>query len=86
MDPTQQNSPNNGNGNGDNGSSNGDCACPEYPPCPPPVEQENCEPTFVPINLEICPVVKIMVNKPKLCLQNKAECKPCFFLDNCQNN
>lgn len=77
---------NNDNNSGNNGGNNGgnDCStCPEYPPCPPPVEQEKCEPTFVPINLEVCPIIKVMVNKPKICLQNKAECKPCFFLDDC---
>ena len=72
------------NNESDNASTNENCT--EYPPCPPQVEQEKCDPTFVPINLEICPVIKVMVAKPKICLQNKAETTPCFFLDNSQNN
>lgn len=61
---------------------NGDeCECPEYPPCPTPIEEPECQPTFVPITLEIAPIVDVLVNKPKVCLVNKAKCKPCFFLD-----
>lgn len=81
MENQNQNPPSNENNNDENCNTS-----PEYPPCPPPVEQEKCEPTFVPINLEVCPIIKVMVNKPKICLQNKAESTPCFFLNNCQNN
>jgi hypothetical protein len=84
---------NNGGGGGSGGEppydpptpppeDNGDeCECPEYPPCPEPIEEPECQPTFVPITLEIAPIVDVLVNKPKVCLINKAKCKPCFFLD-----
>jgi hypothetical protein len=87
MDPpnTSNTSSNNSDKNSENDNQSDCDTCPEYPSCPNNVEPEKCEPTFVPINLELCPVVKVMVNKPKICLQNKAECTPCFFLDNCSN-
>jgi hypothetical protein len=54
-----------------------DC-CNDYP-CPPQPEPEKCDSYYVPINMQLCPVVKLYVNKPKVCLINKAECIPCFL-------
>lgn len=54
-----------------------DC-CDDYP-CPPQPEPEKCEPYYVPMTMQLCPVVKLFVNKPKVCLINKAECIPCFL-------
>lgn len=45
-----------------------------------PVEIKKCKPTIIPITMELSPVVNVLVNKPKICLKNKAVCKPCFFL------
>ena len=45
------------------------------------VEVPDCKPTCVPITLELAPVVSLLVNKPKVCVKNKAVCKPKFFLD-----
>lgn len=45
-----------------------------------PVEIKKCKPTIIPITMELSPVVSVLVNKPKICLKNKAVCKPCFFL------
>jgi hypothetical protein len=52
--------------------------CDDYP-CPPQPEPEKCEPYYVPMTMQLCPVVKLYVNKPKVCLVNNAECIPCFL-------
>lgn len=49
--------------------------------CGPPVEIPKCKPTAIPITLELAPIVSLLVNKPKICVKNKAVCKPCFFLN-----
>ena len=67
----------NGDTNGD--TDGGDDKCPPYPECPPQPPKEEGTPIFVPITTEIVPVVSVLVNKPKICLQNKADTKPCYF-------
>lgn len=90
--PTQQIPPpdNSDNKSVKSDSSNCNCGvncdgkckdCLEYPPCPPQPPKEKCEPVFVPINVEVCPIVRVKVNKPKICLQNRADCDPCYFLE-----
>lgn len=92
QDPNEsQNSNNNGSPNPspNNGSStpNEPCDCTSgnsqigYPDCPPQLEQEKADPVFVPITMEICPIVNLKINKPKICVQNQANTKPTFFLD-----
>lgn len=56
-----------------------DGGCPEYPECPPKPPKGKGEPLFIPITTEIAPIIKVLVNKPKYCVQNKADTKPCFF-------
>lgn len=63
--------------NSDTSSIASNC-CDDYP-CPPQPEPEKCEPYYVPMTMQLCPVVKLYVNKPKVCLVNKAECIPCFL-------
>lgn len=53
--------------------------CIPYPECPPQPDKEESTPLFVPITTEICPVISVLVNKPKFCLQNKADTIPCYF-------
>jgi len=64
--------------NSDTSSQNDSECCNDYP-CPPQPEPEKCEPYYVPMTMQLCPVVKLFVNKPKVCLVNKAECIPCFL-------
>ena len=49
--------------------------------CGEPVDPPKCKPIPVPITLELAPIVSLLVNKPKVCVKNKAVCKPCFFLN-----
>jgi hypothetical protein len=58
---------------------------PPGPPCPPPQPEPECppqpdpypcEPTYVPVTLEIAPVVSLYINKPKICVVNNAVCIP----------
>jgi hypothetical protein len=39
-----------------------------------------CKPYLVPISLEILPSLHVVVDKPQVCLINKAVCKPSFFV------
>lgn len=57
-----------------------DCKISNYS-CGEPVEIPKCKPTAIPITLELAPIVNLLVDKPKVCLKNKAVCKPCFFLN-----
>lgn len=80
----QQPEQNNNDNDTSSQSSDHDHECNDnctYPQCPSPPSKPKCEPVFVPINVEICPILNIKVNKPKICIQNKAEGKPHFFLD-----
>lgn len=56
--------------------------CPKYPECPPNQPKEKGSPLFIPITTEISPIIKVLVNKPKYCVQNKADTEPCFFREN----
>lgn len=80
--PTQQPTPTSSSSS-TNSSDNEDDQCepPQYPPCPQSTPHCKTEPVFVPINVEVCPIVNLKVNKPKICIQNKADCKPHFFLE-----
>lgn len=62
-------------------SHHDDEICLPYPDCPPPPHKRKNKPIFVPITAEISPIVNVLVNRPKFCLQNKADTKPCYFLD-----
>jgi hypothetical protein len=53
--------------------------CPSYPSCPPDPKPPKSKPVFVPVTVEVAPIVELFVNEPKICLQNKAKSKPCFF-------
>lgn len=53
--------------------------CPSYPPCPPDPKPPKSKPVFVPVTVEVAPIIELFVNEPKICLQNKAKSKPCFF-------
>jgi hypothetical protein len=46
-----------------------------------PIKKPDCKPTCIPITLEISPVISVLVNKPKVCVKNKAVCTPKFFLN-----
>lgn len=52
--------------------------CNDYE-CPPQPEPEKCDSYYVPIGVQLCPVVKLYVNKPKVCQVSKADCIPCFL-------
>lgn len=56
-----------------------DKECPDYPECPPPDKKPKSVQTFVPISVEVSPVIELYVDKPKICLRNKADGEPCFF-------
>jgi hypothetical protein len=56
--------------------SSDSCECDDTP-----ITKPDCEPTCIPITLEISPVISVLVNKPKVCLKNKAVCTPKFFLN-----
>jgi hypothetical protein len=57
----------------------GDDDCIPYPECPPQPPKEEGTPLFIPITTEICPVISVLVNKPKFCVQNKANTESCYF-------
>jgi hypothetical protein len=63
--------------NSDTSSNNSEC-CNDYE-CPPQPEPEKCDSYYVPIGVQLCPVVKLYVNKPKVCQVSKADCIPCFL-------
>lgn len=60
----------------DNDNDKDSCECDDTP-----IKIEDCKPTCVPITLELSPVVSLLVNKPQVCIKNKAICKPKFFLN-----
>ncbi len=60
----------------DSKSDKDSCECDDTP-----IKIPDCEPTCVPITLELSPVISLLVNKPKVCVKNMAICKPKFFLN-----
>ena len=80
--PSENNTPGNSNETSENNTfGNIITEYPGYPECPESVEIKKSEPIFVPITVEVCPIVNLKINPPKICLQNQALTKPVFFLD-----